>query len=104
MTAAEFRQIVLSMPDAVRGSHMDHPDFRVGNKVFATLGYSDANWGILKLTTEQQNMIVTAEPRRFKLANGAWGRRGSTLVLLEALDHTAATNAVRMAWENIAST
>lgn len=27
---------------------------RVGNKVFATLGYSDANWGILKLTTEQQ--------------------------------------------------
>jgi hypothetical protein len=37
MTAADFRRIALSMPEAVEGSHFGNADFRVGNKIFATL-------------------------------------------------------------------
>jgi len=32
MTVSEFRKMALSFPEAVEGSHMDHPDFRVGGK------------------------------------------------------------------------
>jgi hypothetical protein len=45
MTANDFRGIALSFPEAAEKSHMDHPDFRVTGKVFATLGYFDKNWG-----------------------------------------------------------
>ena len=40
VTPAEFRRIALSFPEAVESAHMDHPDFRVDGKVFATLGVS----------------------------------------------------------------
>ncbi len=39
MTADQFRKLVLSFPDAEERAHHDHPDFRVGGKIFATLGY-----------------------------------------------------------------
>jgi predicted DNA-binding protein (MmcQ/YjbR family) len=49
MTANEFRKSALALPDAVEQSHMNHPDFRVGGKIFATLGRDEA-WGMVKLT------------------------------------------------------
>ena len=49
MTADEFRRLALSLPEAVESSHMDHPDFRVAGKIFATLG-PDETWGMVKLT------------------------------------------------------
>jgi hypothetical protein len=39
MTAEAFRRLALSMPEAREVGHMGHPDFRVGGKIFATLGY-----------------------------------------------------------------
>jgi len=41
MTANEFRRLALALPEAEERAHMDHPDFRVGGKIFATLGYPD---------------------------------------------------------------
>jgi hypothetical protein len=38
MTAKDFRQIALSLPETEERAHMDHPDFRVGGKIFATVG------------------------------------------------------------------
>jgi len=38
LTGDEFREMGLNLPEADEGSHMDHPDFRVGGKIFATLG------------------------------------------------------------------
>jgi len=101
MTAEDFRQVALGMPNATEGLHRRHPDFRVNNKVFATLGYPGAGWGMVKLTPEQQEMLVSAEPDIFKPATGAWGRRGSTLVLLEATDRSTALSALGMARDNV---
>jgi hypothetical protein len=36
------------MPGAIEASHMGHPDFRVGKKVFATLGYPDAAFAMVE--------------------------------------------------------
>ena len=64
---------------------MGHPDFRVRDQIFASLGVPDAAWGMVKLTPEQQEMLIAAEPAAFKPAAGAWGRRGSTHVRLAAV-------------------
>jgi hypothetical protein len=45
MTARDFREIALSFPEAIESAHMSHPDFRVGGRIFATLGYLDEEWG-----------------------------------------------------------
>lgn len=102
MTADDFRAIALSLRGATASSHNNHPDFRIGKRIFATLGYPDARYAMVKLTTDQQDMLVAAEPEMFSRAKGAWGKRGSTLVLLERLDATTGASAVRMAWENLA--
>jgi hypothetical protein len=33
----DFRRIAMSFPEAMESAHMNHPDFRVGGKIFATL-------------------------------------------------------------------
>ena len=45
MTAREFRRIALSLPQASEAAHMGHPDFRVGGRIFATLGYPRSGGG-----------------------------------------------------------
>ena len=81
---------------------MGHPDFRVRNKIFASLGVPDKAWATVKLTPEQQEMLMGAEPAAFKPAAGAWGRRGYTHVRLAAADRPLIESALAMAWRNTA--
>jgi hypothetical protein len=101
-TARDFRRLALSLPDAVEGAHGGHPDFRVGNKVFASLGVPDESWGMVKLTPEQQEMLIESEGDAFKPAAGAWGRRGYTHVRLASVDATTLRSGLIMAWRNTA--
>jgi hypothetical protein len=98
MTAAEFRRIALSMPQATEDAHMDHPDFRVGGKIFATLGYPDKNHGTVILPPEEQERLVKSDSAAFTPAKGAWGLRGSTCVRLETVDVPTLERAVEIAW------
>jgi len=101
MIPKEFRRIALSMPDAVEASHMGHPDFRVGDKVFATMGYPDERYAMVKLTPEQQANVVAASPGMFAPVPGGWGRRGSTHVVLAAAARATVKSALMIAWENV---
>jgi hypothetical protein len=101
MTAAAFRCLALGFPGAVESAHMNHPDFRVGGKIFATLG-PDETWGMVKLTAEQQGLFLRSEPDAFHPASGAWGRRGCTIVQLDAVDESSARQALTAAWRNTA--
>ncbi len=103
MNSNGFRRIALSMPDVVETSHVGHPDFRVGGKIFATLGYPDARWAMVKLKPEQQATLVAAKPDVFTPVAGGWGRQGSTNVLLSAADRSAIKEALATAWENVAA-
>ena len=102
MTVSEFRKMALSFPEAVERSLMDHPDFRVGGKIFATLGYFDAGWGMVKLRPHLQEEFVKAEPNVFVPAKGYWGRRGATCVELKGAKKTALRKALFAAWLNTA--
>src|SRR6202521_5911422 len=84
MTAADFPRMALRFPEATEGAHMNHPDFRVRGKIFATLGYPEMAVGMVKLFPDQQQEFVRAEPKVVAAVNGLWGRRGATYVHLKA--------------------
>jgi hypothetical protein len=98
VTPAGFRRIALGLKDAIEHAHHGHPDFRVGGRVFASLGYPDAKWGAVMLTPEQQRTFVRGDPQAFVPAAGAWGAQGSTTVRLQAVDEEALGEALTLAW------
>lgn len=102
MTSDDFRTIALSFPAAVESAHMSHPDFRVRGKIFATLGYPDDNWAVVKLTAAEQKGFVRSAPDVFRPVKGAWGRRGNTNVYLPAANIDRVREALGIAWYNAA--
>jgi hypothetical protein len=94
----DFRRIVLGLEGAVEGEHMGHPDFRVKNRIFATLRH-DRAFGMVTLTPDQQQQFVDAHPGAFEPESGAWGRAGSTRVRLAAVDEETLGEAVTLAWQ-----
>ena len=98
MTSSEFRRLALSFPETSEKSHMDHPDFRVAGKLFATLGYPDDGWAMVKLTPIEQEMFVKAQPAVFNPCTGAWERRGCTNVRLKSARKPTLRRALEAAW------
>jgi len=102
MTATEFRKIALNFPGATEASHMNHPDFRVSGKIFATLGYPNEEWGMVKLTPDQQSQVVKSNSKAFVPVKGAWGLKDGTNINLRLATKVTLTEVLEMAWANIA--
>jgi hypothetical protein len=102
MTTNDFRRIALALPQTMESAHMDHPDFRVGGKIFATLGHPAKGWGMVKLTPEQQHYFSKDFPGTFIPVKGGWGRRGATSVHLKNADAKTLRQAIAAAWRNTA--
>ena len=77
---------------------MQHPDFRVGGKIFATVGYPDEEHAVVMLSPDQQEGFCLEMPRVFSPVKGAWGKRGSTQIHLPSADVEAVAEAIRLAW------
>ena len=112
-TPSDFRRIALSFPASEERQHMNHPDFRVAGKIFATLAYPSKvspflftnaerkkQLGMVKLTPMQQEEFVAAHPAAFQPVNGAWGRQGCTHVLLAKSSKRVLREAILAAWRN----
>jgi hypothetical protein len=50
---------------------MNHPDFRVRGKIFATLGYPDKDSAAVKLTPDEQRDFVRNNSNVFQPVKGA---------------------------------
>lgn len=101
MTEQQFRILALELTEAVESAHMRHPDFRVRNKIFASL-MPDQGWGMVKLTPDQQRELVDTDPTSFAPVPGGWGRRGATQVLLRTAKSRQVRVALALAWKNVA--
>ena len=97
-SADDFRRIALSLSGAEEKAHINHPDFRVGGRIFATLGSPNADHGMVALLSEQQELAVEAEPKAFKPAAGSWGLGGSTLVKLDLVSDEWLERSIEWAW------
>jgi hypothetical protein len=104
VTAHGFRRIALRLEGAIESAHHGHPDFRVGGRIFATLGYPDAKWGMVNLTPEQQRAWVAEHPDAFVPVTGKWGEQGSTNVRLSAVNDEALGETLTLAWQNASRT
>lgn len=102
MTPSDFRKLALQLPEAVESAHMNHPDFRVGGRIFASLGPPRSGWGMVKLTPQQQQSFIRSSPEAFAPCQGAWGRRGATHVRLAAAGRAVVRDALTAAWLNTA--
>jgi hypothetical protein len=102
MTVEDFRRIALSFPDASEGAHMNHPDFRVNGKIFATLHYPDDGWAMVKLPLDQQASFVELAPAAFVPVKGGWGRQGATNVRMAKVSEETLRGALEIAWQNTA--
>jgi hypothetical protein len=100
MRHVELVDLILSLPDARRSQQTAAPEFRVSGRIFATLPSNDRL--LLKLTPEQQSMVLKSDPALFAPVEDAWGARGWTYAKVEALNPAAALSALMLAWSNAA--
>jgi hypothetical protein len=98
MTPSAFRKIALSLPETEERQHMNHPDFRVAGRIFATLGYPDKTRGMVKLSPEDQHDFSKTYPAVFLPVNGVWGKRGATSVILKSARKDTLAQAIEAAW------
>ena len=99
MTANDFRKLALSLPETIEAEHMDHPDFRVGGKIFATLGYPDNTCGMVALSPELQQQFLLEDSDAFFAVKGAWGKGGATCVRLAKAKRAIVRSALAAAWK-----
>ena len=100
MNHKDFRRIALALSDVIEGAHMGHPDFRVQNRIFATI-HPDPSHGMVKLSPEHQQRFVDGYPEAFAPENGAWGRAGCTRVTFAKADEETVGEAITLAWQHM---
>ena len=96
ITDARMRAIALELPDTQERSHFGHPDFRVRNRIFATL-WPGQHRSVLRLRHEEQAAAVLSHPDIFSIPRG--GERGGwTNVNLDKVDEDHFRELIRKAW------
>jgi hypothetical protein len=101
MTAGAFRKQALSLPGVVEGSHMGHADFRVGGKIFASIG-PDEDSAMVKLGPDDQADLIGEGKGPYQPASGQWGVRGCTIITLRRASEPKVRRAIAAAWRNVA--
>src|SRR3954454_7888983 len=99
MDAEDFRRIALKLPGAEEKSHLGSPDFRVGDRIFATLASQDQGYGNLMLTPEQQTACIEEGPDILLPIPGGWRRRRATHIKLSATTEEVLAGALHPAWK-----
>ena len=98
MTPDAFRAMALHFSGAIEGAHMNHPDFRVRGKIFATLGHPNKAFAAIMLTPAEQAEFVKEGSGAFAPVKGGWGLNGSTSVRLQPADPELVKKALAAAW------
>lgn len=97
VTAEKVRELVARFPGTQESAHHGHPDFRVQQKIFATLSTNEDR-AALRLTHLEARELSTSQPAAFRLVAErepiAW-----VSVLLEAVDEDEFTDLLAEAWQ-----
>lgn len=95
------RQLALSMPEAQEKSHFDIPDFRVKNKIFATIHIAK-NYMMVKLSPIDQSVFCSYDKDVIFPVPGGWGRQGATFISLAKVRKAMLRDAIQAAWKTTA--
>jgi hypothetical protein len=89
------RSIMLAMPEAVESQHHGHPDFRVRNKIFATLWPGECR-AVVMLSLPEQAALLKSSPRAS--STNAWSKYGATNVHLKHISEKRFRTLVETSW------
>lgn len=99
ITDEKVREIALALPDAQEKSHFGHPDFRVHNRIFATL-WPGQGRSVLKLPRDEQAAALLMSPDLFSIPPG--GERGGwTNVDLTRIGEDQFREWIHKAWASL---
>jgi hypothetical protein len=99
ISADTARRIALSVPESEERQHHGHPDFRVKNKIFATLWPKEAR-AVVKLSLAEQRNLLKSSPGIF--STNAWSRHGWTNVHLLRITEERFRELVESSWREVA--
>jgi hypothetical protein len=99
ISVASARKIILSMPESEELEHHGHPDFRVNNKIFATLWPAEAR-AVLKIRFNNDSDWVKCSPEALSVI--AWGKQRWTNVNLLHANVEMFRQLVEEAWFAVA--
>ncbi len=80
---------------------MGHADFRANGRIFATLGYPEIGHAMVKLSPDEQELLVAGAPETFSPVPGGWGKGGATRVLLKSADTAAVKGGLKRAYDAV---
>ena len=100
MTSDDLIAIALGMPGAEESAHFGKRDFRVGEKIFMSL--PQAGRAVLKLTPDQQAMVVETDPGFYAPVPGGWGAKGWTSLYFDGADGERVRPLIGTAWRDVA--
>lgn len=98
VTAADLRQIALSLEGTTTLQHFDRTAFKV-RRIYATLA-ADGMTANLKLDPAEQEMKCLLRPEIFSPVPNAWGKQGWTVANLASLDIDDLRSALEAAWRH----
>ncbi len=101
VSIASARRAVLSLPEVEEKKHFNIPDFRVKNKIFASI-HSDKNYLMVKLSMVDQSVFCSYSPAIIFPVPGGWGRKGATFINLPEIKKEMLLDALTCAWKNVA--
>jgi hypothetical protein len=101
VTVSAARKILLALPDTEEKAHMGHPDFRVGNRVFASLAPRKKNIAVVKLSIANQTALLQIDPDAYSL-NG-WSQQGWTNVHLDKMTPSRFRALAQESWSAVAA-
>lgn len=95
------KQLALSLPETEEKSHFERPDFRIKNKVFATL-HLDKSVMVVKLSLVDQSVFCAFDATIIYPVPGGWGRQGWTMINLKKIKKAMLVDALTTAWKTVA--
>ena len=85
MEQDEFRALALTFPEAVGMQPFRHGRLPRRRQDFATLREADGR-AVLKLSPDEQQLVMATSPGMFEPVKGSWGLKGWTRVTLGHAD------------------
>ncbi|MGE5106480.1 MAG: MmcQ/YjbR family DNA-binding protein [Sphingobacteriales bacterium] len=84
VTVEAARKLALALPETEEKSHFHLPDFRIKNKIFASL-HTDKKIMMVKLNIKDQSVFCSFDKEVIYPVPGGWGRQGATFINLKKI-------------------
>ena len=85
VTPSQVQSLALAFAESSESPHFEKTSFRVGKKIFATMN-STQKEVVVKLTDADQDIFCSANGGAIQPVEGAWGKKGWTLVKLDLVE------------------